>query len=303
MFDRIHHAGIAIADIPTAKTVFADGLGLNVDQTRSPLPEGSKQRGPDPTDILDIPIGNAELEMNAPPVDGTPPGGTHTFIERRGGVGALHHVCLHSTNVPDDVAHLRASGIQQIAASPEELAKNEPFDSVAFFHPRDCMGILLEIWFTDDHHVGQRYQGKGVFTRMSHIGVVAADMEKARHFWCNVIGMRAAMLQTNVLKGGKKIESDNVRVLSIPVGDSGGGILAISPDDNSSGTARFLEKYGGSAGGTMHHVAFATKDVKAAADFVQGNGMKLIGKPNDEFAWIHPKSAGGVLIQIVKDEA
>lgn len=303
MFDRIHHAGIAIADIPTAKNVFADMLGLVVDQTRSPLPEGSKQRGPDPTDILDIPIGNAELEMNAPPSDGTPPGGTHTFIERRGGVGALHHVCLHSTNVPDDVAHLRASGIQQIAISPEELAANEPFDSVAFFHPRDCMGILLEIWFTDDHHVGKRYQGKGVFTRMSHIGVVAADMEKARHFWCNIIGMRADVFRTNVLKGGKKIESDNVRVLSIPVGDNGGGILAVSPDDSTSGTARFLEKYGGSAGGTMHHVAFATKDVKAAADFVQGNGMKLIGKPNDEFAWIHPKSAAGVLIQIVKEEA
>ena len=73
MFDRIHHAGIAIADLVSAKSVFADGLGLRVDETRSPLPEGSKQRGPDPTDILDIPIGNTELEMNAPPIDGTTP--------------------------------------------------------------------------------------------------------------------------------------------------------------------------------------------------------------------------------------
>ncbi len=303
MFDRIHHAGIAISDLVAARDVFADGLGLNVDQTRSPLPGGSKQRGPDPTDILDIPIGNTEMEMNAPPADGTTPGGTHRFIEQRGGVGALHHVCLHSTNVPDDIAHMRASGIQQIAASPEVLASNEPWDSVAFFHPRDCMGVLLEIWYTDDHHVGTRYQGKGVFTRMNHIGVISDDLEKARHFWCNVIGLRAAMLKTNVLKGGRKIESDHVRVLSIPVGVSGGGILAITPEDGTSGTAKFLEKYGGRAGGTMHHIAFATKDVKAAADFVQGNGMKLIGQPNDEFAWIHPKSAAGVLIQIVKDES
>ncbi len=302
MFDRIHHAGIAIADLVTAKNVFADGLGLRVDETRSPLPEGSKQRGPDPTDILDIPVGDAELEMNAPPADGTAPGGTHRFIEQRGGAGALHHVCLHSTNVPDDVAHLRASGIQQIALSPEELAANEPWDSVAFFHPRDCMGILLEIWFTDDHHVGRRYQGEGVFTRMQHIGVVSADLDKARHFWCNVIGMRVDMMKSNVLKGGRRIETDNVRVLSIPVGSGGNGIVALMPEDGTSGTARFLEKYGGRAGGTMHHIAFATRDVKAAADFVRGNGLKLIGQPNDEFAWIHPKSAAGVLIQIVKDE-
>ncbi|MCY4575319.1 MAG: VOC family protein [Chloroflexi bacterium] len=303
MFDRIHHAGIAIADIPTAKDVFADKLGLVVDQTRSPLPDGSKQRGPDPTDILDIPIGNAELEMNAPPSDGTTPGGTHRFVEQRGGAGALHHICLHSTNVPDDIAHLRAAGLQQIAASPEVLESNEPWDSVAFFHPRDCMGILLEIWFTDDHHVGARYQGEGIFTRLNHIGVVSGDLDKARHFWTNAIGMRVDMLKTNVLKGGLKVESDNVRVLNIPMATGNSGVVAITPEDGTSGTARFLEKYGGRANGTMHHLAFATKDVKTAADYVQGNGLKLIGQPNDEFAWIHPKSAAGVLIQIVKDEA
>ncbi len=303
MFDRIHHAGLAIADLVSAKSVFADALGLRVDETRSPLPDGNKQRGPDPTDILDIPIGNAELEMNAPPSDGTTPGGTHRFVEQRGGAGALHHVCLHSTNVPDDIAHLRAAGLQQIAAPPEVLESNEPWDSVAFFHPRDCMGILLEIWFTDDHHVGARYQGEGIFTRLNHIGVVSGDLDKARHFWTNAIGMRVDMLKTNVLKGGLKVESDNVRVLNIPMANGNSGVVAITPEDGTSGTARFLEKYGGRANGTMHHLAFATKDVKTAADYVQGNGLKLIGQPNDEFAWIHPKSAAGVLIQIVKDEA
>ena len=42
---------------------------------------------------------------------------------------------------------------------------------------------------------------------------------------------------------------------------------------------------------------------KTAADYVQSKGLKLIGQPNDDFAWIHPRSAAGVLIQIVKDEA
>ena len=299
MFDRVHHAGIAVGDLDAAKAIFSDALGLNVDGIRSPYPGGRKQRGADPTDILDIPIGYSELELNAAAAEGT---GVHRFVESRGGVGALHHVCLHTDNIVDDVAHLRASGLTQIAAPPDVLAANEPWQSVAFFHPRDCMGILLEIWYTDDHHVGLRRQGEGIFTRMQHIGVVSNDMEKARQFWTNAIGLRVDMMRSNVLKGGRRVESDNVNVLNIPLGPNGSEIVSILPEDGTSGTAKFLEKYGGRAGGTMHHLAFATPDVKAAADFVQGNGMKLIGEPNDEFAWIHPKSAAGVLIQIVKDE-
>ncbi len=301
MFDRIHHAGLAVADLLDAKRVFADGLGLRVDTTRSPLPGGNPQRGADPTDILDIPIGNAELELNAPPTDGTPAGGTHRFVQTRGGVGALHHVCLHSTNVADDVAHLRASGLTQIAAPPEQLASNEPWHQVAFFHPRDCLGVLLEIWTPDNHRVGDRYQGAGVFTRLHHIGVVTADLEAARRLWCNVMGFRVDTLRTPTLKGGRLVEGENVRVLTIPLGGDSGDIVAVLPEDQSSGTARFLARYGGSVNGTMHHLAFATRDVRAAADFVRDRGLELVGPVDADFAWIHPRSAGGVLIQIVRD--
>ena len=301
MFDRIHHAGLAVADLEVARQVFGDALGLRVDTTRSPLPEGNRQRGADPTDILDIPIGNAELELNAAPRDGTPPGGTHRFVEARGGVGALHHICLHSTNVPDDVAHLRASGLTQIAAAPERLDSDEPWHEVAFFHPRDVQGVLLEIWPPDNHRVGDRYQGAGVFTRLRHIGVVTSDLDEARRVWCNVMGFRVDTLRTPSLKGGRLVDSDNVRVLNIPLEGDGGEIVAVLPEDRTSGTARFLERYGGRAGGTMHHIALATRDVRAAADFVRDRGLQLIGAVDEDFAWIHPRSAGGVLIQIVRD--
>lgn len=301
MFDRIHHAGLAVADLDKAREVFADGLGLRVDTTRSPLPDGNKQRGADPTDILDIPIGNAELELNAAPRDGTPPGGTHRFVEARGGVGALHHICLHSDNVAEDVAHLRASGLTQIAAPPERLASDEPWHDVAFFHPRDFQGVLLEIWTPDNHRVGDRYQGAGVFTRLHHIGVVTADLEGARQVWCNVMGFRVDVLRSPVSQGGRLVDSDGVRVLNIPVGSAGGEIVAVLPQREGSGTARFLERYGGRAGGTMHHIGLATRDVRAAADFVRDRGLELVGDVDEDFAWIHPRSAGGVLIQIVRE--
>jgi methylmalonyl-CoA epimerase len=306
MFDRIHHAGLAVADLAAAKQVFADGLGLFEDPTpsmRRALSGGDgRQRGTDPTEIIDVPIGNSEIELNAPPTDGSPVGGTHRFIEARGGVGALHHVCLHSTNVPDDIAHLRASGIEQIAASPERLASDEPWQGVSFFHPRDCAGVLLEIWATDNHRIGDGNQGLGIFTRLHHLGVVTDDLEKARHFWCNVIGLRVDTLRSPVRKGGRLVDSGRSRILNIPVGSDGGEIVALAPQAADSSTRQFLERYGGRAGGTMHHIALATADVKNAAEFVQGNGLKIIGAANDEFAWVHPKSASGVLIQIVRDD-
>lgn len=305
MFDRIHHAGLAVADLAAAKRVFADALGLVED----PLPKlrrmrhggDGNQNGPDPTAILDIPLGNAEIELNAPLPAGGAPGGTRRFLEARGGVGALHHICLHSTNIPDDIAHLRASGLTQIAAPPERLASTEPWSGVAFFHPRDCLGVLFEIWPTDNHRVGDANQGEGVFTRLHHIGVLTDDLEQARRFWCNIIGYRVDTLRSPVSKGGRLVDEGRARVLNVPVGDDGGEIVAIAPQAADSGVARFYAKYAARGGGTMHHIALATRDVKAAAAFVQERGLQLVGAASDEFAWIHPRSAGGVLMQIVKD--
>ncbi|MDA1096704.1 MAG: VOC family protein [Chloroflexi bacterium] len=295
MFDRLHHAGLAVGNLDQAKGIFADALGLRVDTTRSPYPGGRGQRGADPTDILDIPIGDSELELNAA---SSPGGGVHRFVESRGGLGALHHICLHTTNVADDVAHLRASGLTQIAASPEQLASGEPWQTVAFFHPRDTMGILLEIWPMDNHRVGDNSQGDRVFTSLHHLGVVTTDLEKARNFWCNTIGLRVDTLRSPIGRG-RHDDSDNVTVLDIPIGAS--EIECVHPDDATSGTARFLEKYGARAGGTMHHIGLGTRDVKAAADRLESHGLKLIGRASTDSAWVHPKSAGGILIESVRD--
>ena len=298
MFDRLHHAGLAVADLDASKKIFSDALGLRVDDTRSPYPGGRKQRGADPTDILDIPIGDCEIELNAAAAPG---GGVHRFVESRSGVGALHHVCLHSDNIADDVAHLRASGLTQIAASPEQLESNEPWNTVAFFHPRDCEGILLEIWPPDNHRVGDNYQGEGVFTKMHHLGLVTSDLERSRQFWTNTIGLRVDTIQSSIRKGGRFIKDENVNVLDIPIGNS--EITCVHPNDGKSGTAKFMEKYGARAGGTMHHMALGTRDVKAAADRLESHGLQLIGKATNDEAWIHPKSASGILIELVKDES
>lgn len=291
MLDRIHHAGLAIGDLTAGKRLFGDALGLRVDETRSPLPGGRQQRGGDSTDILDIPIADAEIELNMPV--GTQ-GGTGRFVQSRGGVGALHHICLHSTNVPDDVERMRKAGLQQLA-SPEQIAAG-PWKTVAFFHPRTCMGILLEIWPTEP--VRKDDGSEKVFTRLHHIGVVSKDLETARHFWVDLLGYKVDTSRSP-LPNGRQWDSDNVKILDVPIGNS--AIECACPQDATSGTAKFLAKYGGTLGGTMHHIALGTKDVKAAAERLQSRGMRLIGRPTNDLAWVHPKSAIGVLIEITRD--
>ena len=141
-----------------------------------------------------------------------------------------------------------------------------------------------------------------MFTRLSHIGVVTDDLDRSRRFWTNVMGLQVDTLRTPITKGGRLIADEDVRVLAMPVGSTEGhDIVAVLPQSSGSGTARFLERYGGSAHGTMHHLGIATPDVKAAADFVRDRGLELVAPATDEFAWIHPRSAGGMLIQIVQD--
>ena len=202
---------------------------------------------------------------------------------------------------------LRFRGIVGDGAGNDTVIYAVAYDIIGDRLFNGCLGVLLEIWTPDNHRVGDRYQGAGVFTRLHHIGVVTADLEAARHLWCNVMGFRVDTLRTPTLKGGRLVESDGVRVLAIPLGttagESGGEIVAVLPEDQSSSSARFLQRYGGSANGTMHHMALATRDVRAAADFVRDRGLELVGPVDADFAWIHPRSAGGVLIQIVRESA
>ncbi len=65
--------------------------------------------------------------------------------------------------------------------------------------------------------------------------------------------------------------------------------------------SKFIARCGGREQGTMQPITRATRGVEQAADFVQDRGMELVAPANNDFAWIHPRSAGGVLIQIVQD--
>ncbi len=287
-FTKIHHVGMMVRDLEEARKLFVDAFGLAVDENRTPLP-GGRHVPFDNVNILEIPIGEVIIEVNSPNDSDS---GSARFLQSRGGVGALHHICLYSTDIEYDVAQLRDKGLQQVLPPGETKWDGK---GAAFFHPRSCYGILLEIWPRDDYYPHPAYLGDGAFTGMGHIGLVARSVDEMRKFWGDIIG-----LPEDASK--QRAASDNVRIIEFTIG---GSVIEISvPQDDISGTARYLQDRGGN-GATLHHICPYAPDVAKAAAKLRAAGLQQIGQPTPEdagmpvrVAWFHPRSCLGMLVEI-----
>lgn len=203
-------------------------------------------------------------------------------------MGALHHVCLYSTDIVNDCGVLRERGLQQILPP----GVTEFRGGAAFFHPRSCRGVLLEIWPADEYYPHPQYRGQGLVAGMGHVGLVARDENEARHFWKDQVG-----LEEDTSKA--RAASDNVRIIEFPIG---GSVIEISvPQDTVSGTARFLQSRNSAA--ALHHICPWTPDVGVFMERAIEAGLQPIGDPPKPGAgravgWLHPRSCMGVLMEV-----
>ena len=131
--------------------------------------------------------------------------------------------------------------------------------------------------------------------KVNHIAVVVNDLEEAMHFWVDALGLE--------LSHREHVASEAVDVAFLPVGDS--KIELLQPVDNESGVARYLEKRGSG----MHHICFEVDDIEAAMQKLKLANVQLInevptvGVDGRKFAFIHPKSASGVLVELYELKA
>src|SRR5690606_25437214 len=97
------------------------------------------------------------------------------------------------------------------------------------------------------------------------------------------------------------VESQGVEAASIEW-SSGSLLELVAPHGAGSGVARFLE----SRGAGMHHVAWAVTDIRAALAALAAGGARLIdseprpGLHGTPVAFVHPRSMGGVLVELVE---
>jgi methylmalonyl-CoA/ethylmalonyl-CoA epimerase len=131
-----------------------------------------------------------------------------------------------------------------------------------------------------------------VLGRIDHIGVVVGDLDEAVAIYRDKLGMP--------LQHRELVEQFGVEAVLLGIGDSHVELLRpLSPD---SGVGRFLERHGPG----VHHVAYRTDDIDSALDAVRSAGLRLIdeepriGIRRSRVAFLHPKSTGGVLTELVE---
>lgn len=127
-------------------------------------------------------------------------------------------------------------------------------------------------------------------TRIDHIAVAVDDIAAALPFWRDGLGLEL----TQVLEA----PAEKSTVAFLPIGDS--EIELVKPTTSDSGLARYLEKRGPG----LHHVCLAVDNINAMLAQLKDRGIQLIneaaqvGVGGKRYAFVHPKSTGGVLVEL-----
>jgi len=125
--------------------------------------------------------------------------------------------------------------------------------------------------------------------KLNHIAIVVRDIDASLPFWENALGIQLDHIE--------EVPSQQARVAFLPVGDS--EIELVQPTTPESGTASFLEKRGEG----LHHLCVEVADIDAMLAQLKTAGIRLINEealvlPGRKMAFVHPKAANGVLIEL-----
>ncbi len=129
---------------------------------------------------------------------------------------------------------------------------------------------------------------------LHHIGIAVARLDEAMERY-RAMGFPVSPPET--------VESEGVRFAFVLEGDTRLELLESLKSDGV--IARFIEKRGEG----MHHVAFRTRDIRRAMEAMRARGFQVIdaeprrGHGGRLVAFVHPKSTGGVLLELVQEEA
>ncbi len=129
-----------------------------------------------------------------------------------------------------------------------------------------------------------------MIARIDHIGIAVQNINDALAFFQDALGMKLERVESE--EGGR------TQVAFLPVGAS--DVELVEPQDADSGLAKFLAKRGEG----VHHICFEVDDIDAALARLTEKGAQLIDETprvnakGMRYAFIHPKSAHGVLIEL-----
>ena len=131
-----------------------------------------------------------------------------------------------------------------------------------------------------------------MFGRIDHIGVAVEDLGESIALYGERLGMELQHRET--------VEEQGVEAALLGVGES--HVELMRPLGPDTAVGKFLAK----SGPGLHHVAYGTEDIESAIESARDAGLTLIdeqprvGILGSRVAFLHPKSTGGVLTELVE---
>ncbi|MGZ4452741.1 MAG: methylmalonyl-CoA epimerase [Nocardioides sp.] len=136
-----------------------------------------------------------------------------------------------------------------------------------------------------------------LFVCIDHVGVAVPDLDEAIAFYRDAFGMQLQHEETN--------EEQGVREAMVAVGDSGSCIQLLAPLNADSTIAKFLDR----SGPGLQQLAYRVTDVEQVSAVLRERGLRLLydtprrGTSDSRINFVHPKDAGGVLVELVEPAA
>lgn len=127
-------------------------------------------------------------------------------------------------------------------------------------------------------------------TALNHVAVVVEDMEKSLAFWRDGLGIELHEL--------RDVPAEQSQVAFLPV--AGAEVELVMPTTSDSGIARYLAKKGQG----MHHLCLEVDDIDGMMAQLRAKNIRLINETSriaadgKKYAFIHPESTGGVLVEL-----
>ncbi len=123
-----------------------------------------------------------------------------------------------------------------------------------------------------------------------HVAVVVDDMEKSLSFWRDALGIELHEL--------REVPAERSQVAFLPL--AGAEVELVTPTTDDSGIAKYLAKRGPG----MHHLCLEVDDIEGMLAQLKAKNVRLIneeprtGADGKKYAFIHPESTGGVLVEL-----
>lgn len=132
---------------------------------------------------------------------------------------------------------------------------------------------------------------------VDHIGIAVPDLDAALVLYRDLMGLELERIE--------EIASEQVKVAMLKLDRTGavGHVELLAPLSDDCNIARFIEKKGPG----LHHIAFAARDIQTVMERCREAGLQLLdenprtGAGGKQIAFLHPRSAGGVLVEVCAD--